>query len=172
MALDVWTTPFAPQYIDRFDQTAAELAAHPRLAPHAALITAEFGIALVRNGRADVARRYLAAQIGGGATLFAHTTSFRCRRLHRLVLLSEAAYEQGRSVLEALRRDAGDEGRVGLVKLIETDLSEKGTAPRTCRPSVVVHVFGPELSVTVNDQRVPSAEGLPSQAARPAGCVQ
>jgi DNA-binding SARP family transcriptional activator len=167
VGLDVWERAFAPEHGDRFDQTADELEAHPRLAPVAALITAEFGIALARNGRPDVARRYLdRAEASLGATLFSHTTSFRCRRLRGLVLLAEGAAGDGRAVLEALRRDAADEGRTALVDLIDADLADGDVAhagPSPAAAPVVVHVLAPELSVSVNGDPVPAPRGYPAK---------
>jgi hypothetical protein len=174
VALDLRDHGYGPELGERFDHIAAELSAHPRLTPFVALITAEFGIALVRQGEPDLARRYLdAAERSLDDSIFAHTSSFRCRRLRGLLERAEGRAADGRATLEALRRDAAAEGRAGLVELIETDLAESPTAPGSgvagapgaeLEPSpIVIHVMAPELRVTVDDQPLPAPRGYPAK---------
>jgi hypothetical protein len=170
VALDLGNHGYRPELGERFDRIAAELAAHPRLAPFVALITAEFGIALVRHGEPGHARRYLgAAEESLDDSIFAHTSSFRCRRLRGLLERAEGRSSDGRATLEALRRDAVAEGRAGLVELIGTDLAEPPTAGRSrhaaeLEPSpIVIHVMAPELRVTVDDQPLPAPRGYPAK---------
>ena len=163
VGLDVWADGLMPQHCERFDRIAAELAAHPRLSPFAAIIAAEFGITLVRNGHPDVARRYLDRAESSLTTIFAHPASFRCRRLLGLILLAEGAVDEGRRTLLAIRRQAAAEGRPGLIELVDRDLSEPagGAAPMSL--PVVVHVLAPELTITVGDESLPSPRGYPAK---------
>jgi DNA-binding SARP family transcriptional activator len=171
VALDVLADGFGAHHLDRFDDIAASLAGHPRLAPFHALITAEFGLVLARQGQTNVARRSLErAQAAIGDSFFAHTTALRCRRLRGVLLLAEHRGDDGRAVLDALRRDASAEGRSALVELVAADLGERpmDTATGTARnamapPPVTVHVLGPELSVTMGGQAVPTPRGYPAK---------
>jgi DNA-binding SARP family transcriptional activator len=165
IGLDVWAAAeLTPEHRSRFDEVAAELAGHPRLAPYAALIVAEFGITLVRNGHPAAARHYLeAAESSLGGSLFGHPTSFRRRRLLGLILLAEGATAEGHDVLLGVRHDAAGEGRLGLVELIDADLAERTPGDRGASPPVVVHVLGPELSVSVDGRPVPSPRGYPAK---------
>jgi DNA-binding SARP family transcriptional activator len=170
VALDVVDTAFTPEHGRRFDDTVVQLAANPRLAPFTALIAAEYGIVLVRQGQMDVARRYLDdAEKALGTTLVTHTTSLRCRRLRGLLLLADGSAHEGRAVLDAIRREAAAEGRVALVTLIETDLAEQHRPPATAQrrrpvPSpVVVQVLAPELALSVDGEAVPTPRGYPAK---------
>ena len=169
VAMDVLESGPSPEHADRFDDIAAELEAHPRLAPFTSLITAEFGIVLVRQGRADLARRCLQrAEQALGATFLAHTATFRCRRLRGLILHEEGSADECRAVLEDLRRDAVAEGRIALVELIDSDLSgrprrPRGDLPRSGRSPVTVHVMAPELAVTMDGEPLPTPRGFPAK---------
>jgi DNA-binding SARP family transcriptional activator len=170
LALDVLDTGFVPEHARRFDDITAQLAAHPRLAPFAALIAAEFGVVLAYQAHLRRARHYLElAEQGIGDTFFAHTTSLRCRRLRGLLSLAEGRTADGRAVLDALRRDAAAEGRDALVDLVTDDLTARWDGPSAARGSprqpspVVVHVLAPELSVTVNAEGEPAPRGYPAK---------
>ena len=170
LALDILGTGFVPEHARRFDDIRAHLAAHPRLAPFAALITAEFGVVLAHQGHLRHARHYLElAEEAIGDTFFAHTTSFRCRRLRGLLSLAEGRTGDGRAVFDALRRDAATEGRDALVDLVTDDLTvqwhpSSATSGGPGQPSpVVIHVLAPELSVTVNREGMPAPRGYPAK---------
>ena len=171
VALDVLESGYQPEHGRRFDDIAAQLEAHPRLSPFTALIAAEFGLVLVRHGQLELARRYLElAERAIGETIFAHTNSFRCRRLRGLVLMAEGRSTDGRAVLEALQRDAAAEGRQGLVELTTCDLAAPTRhlaavqpIPQRAPPPVVVHVLAPELRVTVDEEPLPAPRGYPAK---------
>jgi DNA-binding SARP family transcriptional activator len=170
LALDVLGTGFVPEHASRYDDIAAGLAAHPRLAHFGALIAAEFGVVLAHQGQLQRARQYLElAEREVGDAFFAHTTSFRCRRLRGLLLLAEGRTADGRAVLEALRRDAVIEGRDALVDLVTDDLTARRRVLSATRrspvrpPPVVVHVLARELSVTVHGEGVPAPRGYPAK---------
>jgi hypothetical protein len=171
VALDIYDHGFTPDHADRFDDVTAQLAVHPRLAPFRALIIAEFGIVLVRTGKIDIARRYLElAESALGDSLFAHPTSFRCRRLRGLVLNAGGRNREGREVLDAVRRDAASEGRTALVELISADLGDEAgrpapasEAPAPAPSPMIVHVLAPQLSVTMDGEVVPAPRGYPAK---------
>jgi DNA-binding SARP family transcriptional activator len=161
VALDLWEGWSPAELVARFDHTVDQLAAHPRTAPFVALITAEFGIALVRSGQTPFARDYLRrAEEALGASLFAHTASFRARRLRGLLSRAEGREDEGRAELEALRRDAADEGRRGLVAVIDADLVDRPAGPARSPVTVIVHALAPELSVSLRGERVPPPTGF------------
>jgi DNA-binding SARP family transcriptional activator len=166
VALDVLDTGLALDHLSRFDDIATRLAAHPRLAPFAALITAEFGIVLVNQGELHLARLYLdRAEQALGDSFHAHTASFRCRRLRGLLLRAEGRVDEGRRVLDDLRRDAAAEGRDALVEILDADLARPRAASASppALPPLVVHVLAPELSVTVNGDEIAAPRGYPAK---------
>ena len=168
LALDVADAGFATCHADRFDTIAAELAVDERLAPFESLITAEFGIALVRQGHVEAARSYLArAEAALGSTLATHTTSLRCRRLRGLILLAVGDSAGGREALTALRDEAAAEGRVGIVETIDGDLgaNDGGDRPlaRRATPPIEVQVLAPEVVVRVGGDAVVAPRGYPAK---------
>ena len=169
VALDVSASTLTREHDDRFRQLVAELEVDRRLSQFAALVAAEFGILLTRQGDLDAARRYLdVARSALGRSYFAHLTTFRCRRLEGLLLGREGRTAEARSVLTALARDAESEGRTALVAIIDddlTDVSAHRAAGRTCAQPVplCVRVLAPELSVTVGGEPIPAPRGYPAK---------
>jgi DNA-binding SARP family transcriptional activator len=169
VALDVSATSFRAEHDERLQCIAAELLADPCLTRFTALITAEFGITLVRQGELVAARRYLGvAQSVLDESLFAGVTSLRCRRLEGLLLAAEGDVEAGRSALVALRHAALTEGRCALAHLVDSDLaaiSSDAANPNGCGPPprLCIHVLGPQLSVAVNNERIPVPRGYPAK---------
>ncbi len=179
VALDVQDHGYLPEHGRRFDDIAAALDSHPRLSPFTALIAAEFGLVLLRHEQLELARRYLrVAERATGETIFAHTNSFRCRRLEGLLLVSEGRSTEGRAVLEALERDATAEGRHTLVELTTGDLAAPArhlaavqAIQHRAPPPIVVHVLAPELRVTMDGEPMPAPRGLPGEAAGTTGRI-
>jgi hypothetical protein len=138
IGLDVFEDGFSAVHAERFATATAELDADARLMHFTALITAEFGVVLVRTDRPDVARRYLQQAVTSlDHTFFAPSASLRCRRLRGLILLAEGSHDAGAEELRAVARQAVAEGRQALVELIAADLAH-------ARPPV--HVATRELS--------------------------
>jgi DNA-binding SARP family transcriptional activator len=169
VALDVCASSFGSEHDARLQAITAQLRADPCLTRFAALITAEFGITLVRHGQPAAARRYLSvAESSLDDSLFASVSSLRCRRLRGLLLAAEGDAEAGRATLVALRQAARTEGRAALVELVDSDLAAIGAAgagANTCgSPARLrIQVLAPELSVAVDGERRPPPRGYPAK---------
>ena len=169
VALDVASASFTQDHDERFRHLVAELAADRKLSQFAALVAAEFGIVLTRQGDLEAARRYLGvARSALDRSFFAHVTTFRCRRLEGLLLAGEGRRDDGRAALVALARDADQEGRTALVRLVEADLAASMADSRgqhECdQPARLrVRVLAPELSVTADGEPIPAPRGYPAK---------
>jgi hypothetical protein len=123
VGLEVFASPFSSTHAERFRIATDLLDSDARLAHFTALITAEFGVVLVRQGHGDVARPYLEqAERALDHSFFAHTARLRCRRLAGLLLLAEGS-PGGPALLQALADDALAEGRPALAEQITVDLA-------------------------------------------------
>jgi len=150
----------------RFDDALVEMASQPRLAFYVPAYAAELGILLVARGAVDAARRYLSQAEEPAPNLVRHLWSLRSRRLRGLLDLADQRPAEGRAVLEALRDDAAEQGRVALVELLDRDLSplrHRPTAPAAGPPVVAVRVLGPQLTATVDGEPVTALRGYPAK---------
>ncbi len=169
VALDVCASSFSSEHDERLQAITAQLRADPCLTRFAALITAEFGITLVRHGQPAAARRYLGvAESALDDSLFASVSSLRCRRLRGLLLAAEGDAEAGRATLVALRQAALTEGRTALIELVDSDLAAIGAAEVGANPCrsparLRIQALAPELSVAVDGERRPPPRGYPAK---------
>jgi len=150
----------------RYDDALVEMASQPRLAFYVPAYAAEFGILLVARGATDAARRYLSQAEEPTPNLVGHLWTLRSRRLRGLLDMADGRRAEGRAVLEALREEAAEQGRVALVELLDRDLAlapPQPSAPAGAPSVVTVRVLGPQLSATVDGEPVTALRGYPAK---------
>jgi DNA-binding SARP family transcriptional activator len=167
VALDVAEGGFTPERAARYDDVLVDMASQARLAFYVPAYAAEFGILLAARGAVSEAWRYLEqAEESVGSNLVAHLSSLRSRRLRGLLYIADGRPDEGRAVLEELRRDAVDERRAVLVERLDADLARRAHQVQTTRVAVVavlVQVLGPQLTAAVDGEPVPSPRGYPAK---------
>jgi DNA-binding SARP family transcriptional activator len=166
VALDLAAGGSVPELLPRIDAVLGAMWAEPRLRFHLPAFAAELGVALVRRGELGSARRYLEqAEEATGAGPLAQSSVPRCRRLRGLIELAGDRPETGAATLASLRTSAVEAGRTALVDLIDRDLGpvRPRPAPGPEPAAVAVRVLGPELSITVAGEPIPTLRGFPAK---------